>query len=234
MTGVQTCALPIFWACLNNLPALLSLVIVPMLWVIGWQVYEFNPFWIPWAVFSYTQHDVWLMRWLAGLSGSGELVTLLILFYNLFWALWGFPHKKLAIKELTLIAILPVLLIFSQLVPAPSQSSTAFPLPIHVVQGNLDIGHIRSETQAVDSARKAYLKPLSGQRYKPGTLLVLPEEGSLPGWVDERHPLDNPQMAAWMTLARQKRIHILTGLSSQTITLHRVDGVVQEIGRAHV
>lgn len=179
-------------------------VLIPMFWVLLFRLYEANPFWIPWPLLAYSQHDVPLLRQLAGVTGTAESITAILVAYSLAWAYCNRRWQALSL-------LLPLGMI---LVPGPTPM--ALPRPIAVYQGNLDIGQIRSADAAVLASQIGYLNPLTQTAFQPGTLLVLPEEGIVPGWVDEAHPTSNPAMAQLQHLAKRQKISILTGLSSQT------------------
>lgn len=188
--------------------------LLPLFWVFAFTLYTLNPFWIPWALLEYTQTPLGIMRDLTTLTGNSQSITLLLIGYNLLGALWIKTYPSATKRWGWLLLLPPLLLGISHDNLHPHPNTWHSPTPLAIRQGNLDIGTIRSTTQAQQAAQQAYRNPIAKTHYTPGTLLILPEEGIIPGWVSLQNPLANPDFKALSQLAKRKQIAIVTGLST--------------------
>src|SRR5262249_11848405 len=110
--------------------------------------------------------------------------------------------------------ILPIILMLTYNTPQPGQAAP-LPVTVAIVQGNLPIDVIRSgEEQLKGAAETAYLHPLETQPLPPHTLVVLPAEGTMTGWVSIQTPLKNPVMARLQAIALHRHVNIITRLST--------------------
>ena len=81
-----------------------------------------------------------------------------------------------------------------------------------IIQGNLPINVVRSDQDLWPYAKQTYFDNIAHLHFKPDTLLVLPEEGIIPGWVNVEYPEGNLYFRMLSELAAKKKIHIMTGV----------------------
>lgn len=174
-------------------------------------LYRVNPFWVPLALPAYTQTGLHAVCILAGWLGVNGL-NALILTHNAWWAvcigrqgLWRGLWPALAGS------LLVVALALTGLAVTEKSGSDPLSLPVMIVQADLPIAVIRSTAANRLAARTTYLASLQKIALQPGTLVVLPEEGALPGVVAVDAPENNPFYAAYAQLARQKQVSVVTG-----------------------
>ncbi|MBY0450508.1 MAG: hypothetical protein K2X01_07795 [Cyanobacteria bacterium] len=103
------------------------------------------------------------------------------------------------------------------------------PINVLTVQGERGIQAVRgkmlTEKEAFYEALFAYAKPLEAalatigpktmaHKAKNLSLAVLPEEGALPGWVDESTPESNPMVRLYQEIADRHNAVVIVGASS--------------------
>ncbi len=185
----------------------------PAVWVAGFYVYQYTQLWVPWALLEYTQVGLAPIRWLAGWIG-GIGIAYLLVWVNTWLAsimTWRQPGMLMGAP---LASLLPALF-FLNLHSAVETSAQPPVMPsVMVRQGNLSIEVIRSENLTPEAIRKIYYYPLENTPLSPGTLVALPEEGAITGWVPLQNPLENESLAMWAELAKDKQIHLLMGTAT--------------------
>lgn len=87
------------------------------------------------------------------------------------------------------------------------------PVPVAILQGNLPIDTVRTAEKIQQAAISAYLTPLATMDFPAGTLVVLPEEGALPGWVETADPEKSWYIRQLQGLARRRGWTIIAGAS---------------------
>jgi apolipoprotein N-acyltransferase len=87
-------------------------------------------------------------------------------------------------------------------------------LPVAIIQANLPIELIRSGRLNERDIEPAYLSPIRKSHFLPGTLVLLPEEGVVPGLVPLDTPDRNRLFHTLSLLATQKNIYIAVGVST--------------------
>lgn len=201
------------------------LIAFPLLWIFMFYLLNLTPMALPWGLLEYTQAPLWPMRWLAGwITGSG--VAALVILHNVFWAEILRKSSK-ATRWLALACIgLPLLIYGLQTKPMPQAHQRLWPIPVAVAQANLPIEVIRSGQLTLSMIEPAYLKPIKTQHLPKGSLVVYPEEGVVPGWVETEHPEQNPMMSQLIRLAEQKQIYIAVGVSSIDDQRHQYNSIV--------
>ena len=192
----------------------------PLLWVMVFSLQNYSPLTLPWALLEYTQTQVPTARLLMTLIGGSGLACGLV-FHNLFWEAWlsdrlpkhapGQRNGPLPSGWL-LALVTPFLFFVGGLFPEHTPP-VRLPLPVAVVQGNLPIETVRSLDLTEEVVNKAYIQPLLARKLPANTLVVLPEEGAAPGWVDAEKPLSNPLLARYAMLAREHAQWIAVGVS---------------------
>jgi apolipoprotein N-acyltransferase len=206
-------------------PCLVRIAGFPILWMTLFLLLNLTPLALPWGLLEYTQASVPSMRWLAGTIGSGLAITGLILLHNTFWAeapRWLQARNNAVKKPLWLLAgsfIFPALLSgglnFGVVNPSPSPR---YPLPVAIIQANLPIELIRSGRLTERDIEPAYLSPIRKTHFLAGTLVLLPEEGVVPGLVPIEIPDSNRYFQTLRQLAAQKNIYIAVGISTLSHT----------------
>jgi apolipoprotein N-acyltransferase len=200
----------------------------PLLWVFMFYLLNLTPMALPWGLLEYTQAPLASMRWLAAtITGSG--LTALIILHNTFWAeclrKW---QGKWSVKQLALGSlILPLLLFGWQHLPEPKQvSAQHWPMPIVIVQANLPIEVIRSGRLTPAIIEPAYVEPVENLQIPAGSLVIYPEEGVVPGWIQTQYPERNPMLRRLIRLAQQKQIYIAVGVSSVDAQLQQYNSIL--------
>ncbi len=199
----------------------LSLLLFPALWVLGFSLQNFSPLTLPWTLIEYSQAPVTTARAIAALLGGSGLAYGMV-FHNVFWEAWlsgRLPKRDIGQRAgmlpsgWLLALVTPTLFFIGSLLPE-QRTPLAWPVPVAAVQGNLPIEIVRSSALLTPSVvGRAYLAPLQAASLPVNTLVVLPEEGAVPGWVQAEHPFDNPVMASLQGIARQKQADIAVGIS---------------------
>ncbi len=199
-------------------PFLWRLIGLPLAWIGLFYLLNATPLALPWGLLEYTQAGLWPMRWLAShLGGLG--ITLLVIFYAVLLAEnlrapKADPLKtKNSLKNLGLLC-LPALLALLNTSPEPTKT-TPIPLPVAIIQANLPIELIRSGRLTLDEIEPAYLQPIQKTDFPTGSLILLPEEGVVPGIVNLQAPQEHPVLKRLSHLARQKAVYIAVGVSSR-------------------
>ncbi len=200
----------------------LHLFLFPLLWVFGFSFYsQLTEIYVPWALLEYTQASIPLMRTLTSTFGSGTIAGLIV-FHNT--ALTELLQQHITkqkesssdlYQSLVSLTAIPFLLFLSVITTGPENASNKpFPFPVAIIQGNLPIEVIRSQTQAQLASQTTYIQPLLKASFPENTLVVLPEEGIVPDWVDETHPLSNPSVKALQAIASKNQWRLALGVSS--------------------
>lgn len=206
-----------FAAYQEKIPVVFRLLGFPLLWVALFLLLNITPMALPWGLLEYTQSSLWPMRWLAG-SISGTGIACLLVFHNLLWAEALINYRYSANHWVRLIPtgalMIPLSLGLLKFLPSDSSRTSAYPMPIAIVQANLPIELVRSGRLSIREIAPAYLQPILETRFPPGTLVLLPEEGVVPGITPLDHPEQSPLFHALKTLAREKRIYIAVGVST--------------------
>ncbi len=220
----------------------LSLCLWPLFWIFGYSLLEHSQISIAWARLELSQADSFIVETFAPLmSGSGMTgtgITLAILYCNLFGAILpdtGILEK--AFWQGKFRSVVPCLLLFMLMLVLHGVSDTLIdrvpdkipPINVITVQGERGIQSVRGNTltekEAFFEALSAYAKPLQtalakinpvteGRRTQILTLVVLPEEGALPGWVDEIHPESNPMLRLYQKIADRYNAVVIVGAST--------------------
>jgi apolipoprotein N-acyltransferase len=194
-------------------PGLQRLLLFPLLWVFVFALLNCTPMALPWAYLEYTQASLWPIRWLAGwISGSG--IAFLIVLHNVFWR-WTFGNsqQKWLLKVVQLF-LFPLLMTILQFFPAPRAQQPSLPLPIAIAQANLPIELVRSGQLTRTIIEQAYIFPVENAAIPPGSLLIYPEEGVVPGWIRIENPASNSLLQRLTLLAQKKQVYIAVGLST--------------------
>jgi apolipoprotein N-acyltransferase len=164
--------------------------LLPLLWALGWALFPETPFGVPLFTPEMTQ-----MAWSAGRTLAGWLggagLSVLIVAVNV-----GLSKRPWQQWPLILTGLLGLL----WLVPPPPVKP--LPFPVAVVQAALPIHTVR-RGQGADQ----YQRLLQQAQLPPGTLVLLPEEGPHPGWVD----LSLAPLAPYQTLAEKRGWHLVLG-----------------------
>jgi apolipoprotein N-acyltransferase len=200
-------------------PFVLRLLGLPLAWISLFALLNATPLALPWGLLEYTQAGVWPLRWLAGqLGGLG--VTALLVFFAILLAeslqSVTAAHSKLRPK-LSLFSLLcvPAILALLNALPEP-RNLRSLPMPLAIVQANLPIELIRSGQLTLREIDPAYLQPIQTRNFPAGSLILLPEEGAVPGLVNLDTPLSNPLLEQLAHLAQQKSVYIAVGISSHS------------------
>jgi apolipoprotein N-acyltransferase len=201
----------------------LRCLLVPPLWVLAFACLNATPVSLPWALLENTQMTFPAMRSLAHvLTGSG-LCTVMVL-SQAFWSSWAARGQSFAQQSKKRLLIAMVLAAFPPLLlvvwPMRGPTGVAWPGPIAVVQANLPIEEIRSGQLSLDTVERTYLRPVEKTPLPPGTLLLFPEEGIVPGWVSRQNPSSNPAWRRLERLAREKQLLIAVGVSLRDDVRH--------------
>lgn len=209
-----------FMAYQKKIPASFRLFVFPILWIVLFLLLNITPMALPWGLLEYTQSGLWPMRWLAGIiSGSGT--ACLLVFHNLLWAeafIQCQHHPKRILRLLPVGALLiPIVISLLQFLTPTSSRTDTYPMPVAIVQANLPIELVRSGRLGMRDIAPAYLRPIREAKLPPGTLVLLPEEGVVPGITPLHHPERSPFFHSLETLAREKRIYIAVGVSTLSI-----------------
>jgi apolipoprotein N-acyltransferase len=212
-----------------HLNAVGRILVFPLLWWAGFQLFRHTDFGVPWALLEYTQVRLPAIRLLAaGLSqcplgswgGGGSWVAVLIIAHNVVWAEWfrQHPQGRLLSMATWIPATLGIALLLIGLtsVRDTTQPTQTRPVPITLVQGNLPIDVIRSADRSRSAAVSAYWQVLQQLPIEPGSLIILPEEGAMPDTLALDAPENSPSYRALATLAAQHQSPILAGTISQS------------------
>ncbi|MBY0404982.1 MAG: hypothetical protein K2X66_13870 [Cyanobacteria bacterium] len=224
----------------HKIPMILRLLMFPLIWVVVFRLFQQTDFGVPWAFLQYTQAgNPWIRSLTSHLEGGGIMIDFIMVFHQVLWAevfFWVFSRFSQAdgfrlakIKELAwgplkfnlsyrvlfnLCGLLPLMLPLLLMVPmADSSEHREFPsqFPSVILQGNLPIEVVRSTTLSREAAIENYFQKIDALLMKPGTLLVLPEEGAIPMTISVDNPLANPYIKALYELANRKEIFIVSG-----------------------
>ena len=181
----------------------------PLIWPLAFDWFSVTQLWIPWARLSYTQVvDGW------GVSVHRELFIVLInMVVFWFYFIRNKTFKQNIAASLFLVFMLGLYVRGYTYIEPYGNDWT----PIVIVQGNLPIGVIRSQKESWVAAKEVYLDNIRQLDFKPGTLLVLPEEGAIPGAVNIEAPDENPSFRDLMAVAHEKQIAIITGIIAYKI-----------------
>jgi apolipoprotein N-acyltransferase len=205
----------------------LRIFLFPFLWVMAFASLNATAFSLPWPLLEITQMNTPIMRLIAhAVTGSG-LCVLMVFNAALCVALLQKSESsgRLSSRSVSILAficpvVLPGALMFgSMLLPSPGAGpnthvdSKKWPSTVAVVQANLPIEVVRSDTLSRRYVDAAYINPVEKAVFPKGTLLIYPEEGVVPGWVRRQDPLENPYFKRLEQLAQQKNISIAVGVS---------------------
>jgi|GEM_PF-2423028 len=217
----------LFWIFSRLKKSWLRIFMFPFLWVIAFAALNATAFSLPWPLVEITQMSTPIMRLIAHtLTGSG-LCVLMVFNAALCVALL---QKLENAKRLSSCSVLALAFIAPALLPGalmlgsmllPSQGAGAnrhvdskkWPSAVAVVQANLPIEIVRSDSLSRRYVDAAYINPVDKASLPKGTLLIYPEEGVVPGWVLRQDPLENPYFKRLEQLAQQKNISIAVGVS---------------------
>lgn len=184
---------------------LARILFFPLCWVIAFYLLQLTSLALPWGLLDYTQTQLPSMLWLASFVGASGLTYALVL-HNTFWT-----EQKL--KPLTkggLVTVLPLLAwAFNPFATAIQQP---LPLPVAIIQANLPIELIRSSHLNPEIVRAAYYEPLKASKFPKDTLVVYPEEGVVPGLVNQTEPLVNPLLRELQEIVNQQHLFIAAGV----------------------
>lgn len=193
---------------------------IPTLWLLVFHLYQTNALWFPWALLNYTQLHIPLMSFLVHLTGTSATITFLLVAINVLLSQafsTTLPNKRifLATGILALLALVPFF-------PTPTISKqTAHPQTINIYQGGVDIGTIKTGKDFEKLSQEAYITPLKSLKIHPGGIIILPEEGIVPGWVDQDQPFKNATIRQLQQIANNKQTAILSGISSFKTIRHK-------------
>ncbi len=208
----------------------LATLLISLAWVGGFALLNLSPLTLSWPLLEYSQAGFLLMRELAGYIGGSGLALVMIMFsvlppllmINLVpfitpiekkQPLKSFQLNFLMLFAVPIISLLAVLL-FIYYRTAPMASSAKLPIPVAVIQANFPIEVVR--TSALDPGRieRAYFMPLLNARFPKGTLVALPEEGVVTGWVSVQHPGRNAQLARLAEIVHIKGYYASVGVTA--------------------
>lgn len=220
--GVMLAILMLLFKWLNRFEnPWIALILFPLAWVGVFYLQNLTPLTMPWALIEYTQAPVTTARVISGLLGGSGLAYGVV-FHNVFWEAWlsdRLPKRETGLREgrmpagWLLALITPALFLIGSFLPE-SRPAYHWPVPVAVVQGNLPIETVRSSRLlTAEVIEPTYLAPLRAADLPPDTLVVLPEEGVVPGWVQGDHPLSNPILQALSGIAHDKQVDIAVGIS---------------------
>lgn len=208
--------------------AIARLILIPVVWTFLFGLLNLTPLALPWGLLEYTQSALWPMRWLAGHIGNTGM-TMLLVFYNTLLAegLKRLLDSKRGRVSLVfaLSAFIPVACLYTASQQALSSASQELPGSLMIVQGNLPIELIRSGNLDTTTIEKAYLNPIRTATLPRNSLVLLPEEGVVPGIVRLNKPWQNPFFHALQTLAHQKQSVIAVGVSTQDQNQHLYNSI---------
>lgn len=220
---IYGCLFSLYASLFRRLPVWLACLTFPLLWIGVMPILYSLPIAICWVDLATTQSNLAWVRWVAPSIGGAGITAILVL-HNLGVAYLaeyfldrsarkqGVQAPRPRRRFWTLAGVLPLLLWgVGLLLPVPSPK---LPLPIAVLQGNLPIDVVKSTEKTRYWAPRVYDRLLRAQSWVPGTLVVMPEEGIIPGWVSVENPASNPDMARLIRLAQEKKIALMTGLAA--------------------
>lgn len=210
--GLLIGILAIIWSALSKRYLWLAALLFPVLWTGGFYLFGLSRLWVPWPLLEYTQSGHESIRALAGMIGSSGIGGLVV-FHNSLWASWLVTNERYRQIKPALLPVMPVFLLLLAANRIIQPTPVLPPVPVSVFQGNLAIDEIRAGGFSAEISRKTYLKPLHSTKFRPGTLVVLPEEGVIPGTVRLGSPRAHPTVNTLAELAEERKIAIVAGLS---------------------
>lgn len=209
--------------CLSAFPlALWPLAMGGVILVLSW-VYLWSPFGLPWGLTVYTQLDNPVFGWLAqqawrpptlafewllfgGASAAGLLVA--------GWqptSHWLQHHGRRLLPGARLGLIATVVLYSHLQAGGALQGQPSH--PVVLLQGNLSIATVKQfeERQGLKGGvHPVYAEMLRQLKAPAGTLVVLPEEGVIPGWVLPKTPT---ALAPMQAIASQRGWWLVVGVA---------------------
>ncbi len=197
----------------NRLPGFLLAFLFPLLWVLGFQTFPAIELYVPWALLEYTQAGVPWALGVAATAGGGGVAYLIVL-HNLLAAMMIRNGLDEPDPDWRRLVAGPGLIPLVLMIPGSSPPPGNLPMPVAIIQGNLPIETIRSGEMRFSVAEEVYLKPLQEADFPSGTLVVLPEEGIVAGWVNQKDPQANPSLARLADIARTRGWIIISGMST--------------------
>ena len=223
-------------------------LVAATLWLFVWSVYDLNPLGVPWASLTVSLAPYAWWRFWIGILGT-PLITWIMVFTQAlslevlrgqklpkhwtFQTLNSRRHSPIS-PVIALIALTLMVLIGS--IGIRYQASEKFPLSIGVVQGHLPIHVVRNPSLAEEYAPQAYWQPALqlAKTLPKDSLILLPEEGAIPHWVNTQFPYDNSAINAFKNIANKNNIHIISGGALQDGP-RAYNGLIQlSPGQSHV
>lgn len=199
------------WICQQiKLPAA-SILLIPLLWLLGVELFQRPVIGVPWAKVAYAQAVLPLLRLLMHSIGSVGVTALVISFNAL---LGWYLLKRHRTGMAGCFAALLALFVLNTWLP---EKGTPLPVAITLIQGNLPIEMVRSPELSMTAA-DTYLETLKQVAPPTGSLVILPEEGAVASWVGLDNPERQPQVNALQAFATQQRLTILSGMPTYNPT----------------
>ena len=181
---------------------LLGFFLFPLLWFGAFRWFGVFQLWIPWPLLEYTQIGLWIVRNISvcklfGMSFSPSSMFYFLILWNHMLVVLFVRHWKgergIWRRVFVLLCLMPVLLglmnyIAELQMPSHRMVHNLSQSPIAIIQGNLPINIVRNDQTLWPYAKATYFDNIARLNFKPDTLLVLPEEGIIPGWVNVDSP----------------------------------------------
>jgi len=215
----------LFWLFSRLQTPWLRTFLFPLLWVIAFAALNGTELSLPWPLLEVTQMHIPVMRLIAHtITGSGLCVLMLfnaavcVALLQKMESMKRLSSHALLVLAFICPAVLPCALILGFLSLSGDGANRhddpkKWPSTVAVVQANLPIEIVRSDSLSRRYVDAAYINPVEKAAFPKGTLLIYPEEGVVPGWVMCQDPLENPYFKRLEQLAQQKNISIAVGVS---------------------